>query len=97
MGLFDKVLVKCPNCQNNVALQTKAGKCTMAEYTPYELINNKNSATLDNGDIVRRFAMLEDIDGEVAKCECGAEFIFQVDWAVNTNIIRLDKSAEEEE
>ena len=32
MGLYDSVLVKCPQCQNEVEFQSKAGECQLNLY-----------------------------------------------------------------
>lgn len=32
MGMFDSVWVECPSCETENEIQTKAGKCVLAEY-----------------------------------------------------------------
>ena len=32
MGMFDELLVKCPNCNKEVSFQSKAGECIMHTY-----------------------------------------------------------------
>lgn len=33
MGMFDKLLVKCPTCECPIEFQSKAGRCYLDEYT----------------------------------------------------------------
>ena len=32
MGLYDTVILKCPECDNEIKIQSKAGKCRLDEY-----------------------------------------------------------------
>ena len=34
MGMFDRVMVRCPRCGEDVEFQSKAGECYMNRYTP---------------------------------------------------------------
>lgn len=44
MGMFDSVMVECPNCGRRVEFQTKAGSCSMEVYSlstaPVELLTD---------------------------------------------------------
>jgi phage FluMu protein Com len=33
MGMFDSVYIKCPHCKHENEHQTKAGACTLENYT----------------------------------------------------------------
>jgi hypothetical protein len=55
MGLYDTVIVPCPKCGKQNDRQSKAGKCTMSEYT------------IDDAPL----NVLMDIDGETIRCDCG--------------------------
>lgn len=33
MGMFDSVYVKCPDCEQEVEIQSKAGACILSSYT----------------------------------------------------------------
>jgi hypothetical protein len=33
MGMFDKIIFTCPNCQNPIEEQSKAGKCSLYEFS----------------------------------------------------------------
>lgn len=42
MGLFDRVILKCPNCKGFIEFQSKGGKCILNNYTlknvPWDVI-----------------------------------------------------------
>ena len=42
MGLFDIILVKCPNCNGTLEFQSKGGECVLEKYTeknvPWEVV-----------------------------------------------------------
>ena len=63
MGMFDSVIAKCPDCGGRVEFQSKAGDCSLAEYTP------------DNVPL----KIMADIDGEVSSCQkCGRVLKFRI-------------------
>jgi len=35
--MFDRVMVTCPKCGEEVEFQSKAGECTLCEYTLYNM------------------------------------------------------------
>ena len=51
MGMFDRILLKCPNCEETLEFQSKGGECILKKY------NEKNVpwdvALLVNGEIVK--------------------------------------------
>ena len=53
MGMFDKILVKCPNCEEVLEFQSKGGECALDKFTeknvPWDVI------LLVNGRVVKRF------------------------------------------
>ena len=56
MGMFDSLIVKCPECKSPVEFQSKAGECMLAEYS----VNN----------VPDEIAL--DLKDEVSQCEnCG--------------------------
>jgi hypothetical protein len=46
MGVFDTVIVNCPNCNKAIEFQSKGGECNMYEYTledcPDDVLSNIN-------------------------------------------------------
>ncbi len=32
MGMFDRVIIKCPNCNEDLEFQSKAGECFLNDY-----------------------------------------------------------------
>lgn len=64
MGMFDTVLVNCPNCDLEVGFQSKSGECILEEYSltdcPDDVLSNVN-----------RHAPYE--------CDCGVSFEVDVD------------------
>ena len=37
MGMFDYVIVECPNCSGRVEFQSKVGDCILTEYDEYTM------------------------------------------------------------
>ncbi len=37
MGMFDRVLIPCKNCNNPLEFQTKAGECLLIDYEIFEI------------------------------------------------------------
>ena len=37
MGMFDSLLVNCPQCGNQIEFQSKAGECSLAEYSIFNV------------------------------------------------------------
>ena len=56
MGMFDRVMVDCPNCGDRVELQSKAGNCNLDKYT------------LETAPV----QILVDIMNIPEHCDCGA-------------------------
>ena len=63
MGMFDSVIVRCPNCNTEQVVQSKGGDCILAEYT-------LENAPLDVLTDINRHAPF--------RCGCGCEFAIQV-------------------
>jgi len=42
MGMFDKILIKCPNCKETLEFQSKGGECVLDKFTwknvPWDVI-----------------------------------------------------------
>lgn len=55
MGMFDTLYVECPECGREQGIQTKAGMCTLADYTVENAPNT----------------VIADMDGEWFSCSCG--------------------------
>lgn len=55
MGMYDSVNIQCPNCKGTVQFQSKAGDCTLGNYT------------LE--DAPREIQV--DLDGRSEYCSCG--------------------------
>jgi len=55
MGMFDSLIVKCPDCGEEVEFQSKAGECMLACYS------------LDDCPP----GILGDLDNVSEKCQCG--------------------------
>lgn len=37
MGMFDSVMFRCPKCDSQMEVQSKAGECTLREYEPWSV------------------------------------------------------------
>ena len=60
MGMFDEIRFRCNRCGGAAKVQTKAGPCVLAVWTPDEIPPE------------HRLRILADIQGEYANCEeCG--------------------------
>ncbi len=71
MGMFDRVWVKCPRCDNLIEFQSKAGSCSLQDY-----------ALCDAPP-----AILADLNGEEWACsECGAVVQFKAQVIVEVRI-----------
>ena len=71
MGLFDRVLVKCNNCEDHIEFQSKAGNCSMTTYEIFDMPP----------------AIAEDLDNAVEKCDnCGQEVMIKTDIIVYTKL-----------
>lgn len=55
MGMFDTVHVQCPNCRKNLEFQSKAGRCSLTDYS-------LQTAPVE---------ILGDIAGDQETCDCG--------------------------
>jgi hypothetical protein len=56
MGMFDSVLVDCPQCHSTIEFQSKAGECILATFSHF----------------TAPFAILADLQNQSASCEkCG--------------------------
>lgn len=53
MGLFDTIILKCPNCKGILEFQSKGGECILKEY------NEKNVS----------WNVMLAVNGKVIKCE----------------------------
>lgn len=46
MGLFDRVIINCPNCNEIIDFQSKGGECLLTEYSlenvPDDVLSNVN-------------------------------------------------------
>lgn len=46
MGLFDSIIVKCPECNKVIDFQSKGGECCMLDYSleeaPEDVLSNAN-------------------------------------------------------
>lgn len=59
MGMYDSVIVDCPDCGGELEYQTKNGPCDLREYS----INN---CPMD---------IAQGVDGDTTRCgECGKKF-----------------------
>ena len=59
MGMFDTVWLKCPVCQLEIELQSKAGDCCLLDYTEDEV----------------PAAIAADLLGEPVTCACGTRLV----------------------
>lgn len=55
MGMFDIVWVKCSRCGQRIEFQSKAGNCSLTEYT--------------QDDVPKEIA--ESLAGKCQRCDCG--------------------------
>ena len=61
MGMFDTVWTECPSCGRQIDWQSKAGECTLTEYTLK--------------DIPAEIAL--DLNNDTRNCKCGAVVVFR--------------------
>ena len=79
MGMFDRVWVNCPSCDQQVELQSKAGPCRLADYTEYSC----------------PLGVLEDISEYTQRCEkCKASFYLDVQTVRQVRIVEGAKPDE---
>ena len=52
MGMFDRVIARCPSCNTEVEFQSKAGDCTLSRYDSHEV----------------PIEIAKDIDGDCKRC-----------------------------
>lgn len=77
MGMFDEVNVSCPNCNDIVTFQSKAGKCIL------------NTYTIDSIPIV----IANSIDGSEAHCNgCGETVVIHIDDTPPPQTIKMNLS-----
>lgn len=84
MGMFDSVIVKCPNCKHPVEFQSKAGECILDRFPDYSV----------------PVEIAYDIDGESTMCEeCSAEVTIRVLNKLNSvyMVATTDKMEEQNE
>ena len=62
MGMFDSLIVRCPECGKNIEFQSKEGDCLLAEYR------------LDNCPT----SILNSLANTSETCECGKEITLRV-------------------
>ncbi len=55
MGMFDRVWAVCPKCNQTVEFQSKAGECTLQDYSINSVPPN----------------IAQDIVGDEEMCDCG--------------------------
>jgi len=64
MGMFDRIWLSCPACGNPVEFQSKAGECSLADYSYPEGVGKIPPA------------VLADLDGQVETCQKCAKILF---------------------
>ena len=71
MGMFDSVIVNCPNCGNEIEFQSKAGECRLKEY--------KISSV--------PITIAESIKDTIESCRnCGTDITLKSNHATNTSM-----------
>ena len=72
MGMFDRVMVTCPKCGEEIEFQSKAHECALAEYTLYNMPSS----------------IAADLEGANTTCPgCKANVSLQMHFIVNTDVI----------
>lgn len=59
MGMFDSVWFTCPECKNGMEVQSKAGACSLNNYSSDQVPET----------------IAEAISGETAYCNCGKKYV----------------------
>jgi predicted RNA-binding Zn-ribbon protein involved in translation (DUF1610 family) len=74
MGLFDRVLVACPQCGESIEFQSKAGDCWLADYTVETM----------------PVSIAADLDGEVERCRtCGQRVRIETEITVTATVVAV--------
>ncbi len=69
MGMFDSIMVKCPECGKEVEFQSKSGACCCDYTTLEEAIQTQDAAILG-------------LNTQKEKCKCGRELELRLRYDV---------------
>jgi len=65
MGMYDSVNFSCPHCGGNIEVQSKAGDCFLASYSPNKI----------------PWDIAQDIEAEECRCsQCSMPWVVETRW-----------------